>query len=130
VHAGQILADKARLEHHKVKEQLTRMEALASKGPKAEFDSAFDALMHDLNEHMRTEEETDLVMIKHKCALEDRIHQGHKFMNRKKIAPTRPHTTAPESPALLEEVMGLFMAPVDKFRDLFRDFPHDTLATQ
>jgi hypothetical protein len=124
-----MLADKARSEHHKVKEQLMRMETLASKGPKAEFETAFDALMHELNEHMRTEELTDLVMIRDRCTLEDRIHQGHKFMNRKKIAPTRPHTSAPESPALLEEVMGLFMAPVDKFRDLFRDFPHDTVAT-
>ena len=120
---GQELADEARREHHHVKEALTHMESLSSKGPKAEFDVAFDALMMDLNKHMHKDEQTDLVLIRDHVALEDRIRQGHKFMNRKKIAPTRPHTTAPETPVLLDEVMGLFMAPVDKFRDLFRDYP-------
>jgi hypothetical protein len=46
------------------------------------------------------------------------------FQNRKMIAPTRPHPSAPEKPVLLNEAMGMMMAPIDRFRDLFRDYPN------
>ncbi len=67
--------------------------------------------------------QVDLPLIRKKVSLEDRISYGQRFYNRKKIAPTRPHPSAPEKPSVLDEAMGFMMAPIDKFRDIFRDFP-------
>ena len=39
--------------------------------------------------------------------MDERINYGKMFQNRKKIVPTRPHTSSPEKPAMLEEVLFL-----------------------
>jgi hypothetical protein len=65
----------------------------------------------------------DLPLLRKHVSLTDRIMYGERFYNRKKIAPTRPHPTAPDKPGVLGEAMGLMMAPIDKFRDVFRNFP-------
>ena len=121
---GKRLADESREEHHKAKELLSNLEKM-TKGPKEDFDNAFDQLMSDLRDHMDKEERGDLQLIKDRCSVQDRNKYGKKFQFRKKIVPTRPHPMIPEKPVLLEEAMGLMLAPIDKFRDLFRSFPDE-----
>lgn len=120
---GARLADEARTEHQEIKEMLSVMETMSRDQPRSRFDLQFDSLMNMLSEHMEKEENRDLMLIRARCSLADRISYGEKFMNRKRIAPTRPHPNTPESPVLLEEAMGLLVKPIDMFRDLFRSFP-------
>jgi hemerythrin superfamily protein len=49
----------------------------------------------------------------------DRITAGNKFLRRKLIVPTRPHPHVPDSIPTVESLIGLFVAPIDKFRDIF-----------
>lgn len=118
---GKALADQSRKDHHHMKEVLQKMESM-TKGPKIAFDKEFDTLFVDLQTHMQMEESDDLKLVRDLVSAEDRVTYGKKFQNRKAIAPTRPHPSAPEKPVLLEEAMGLMLAPLDKFRDLFRQF--------
>lgn len=120
---GERLADEARTEHQEIKDMLSVMETMSRNEPRERFNVQFDTLMKMLTDHMYKEESRDLMLIRARCSLDDRISYGQKFMNRKSIAPTRPHPLTPESPVLLEEAMGLLIAPIDKFRDLFRSFP-------
>jgi len=39
------------------------------------------------------------------------------------VAPTQPHAMIPEKPVALEAALGMLMAPLDKFTDMFKDFP-------
>jgi hemerythrin superfamily protein len=126
---GKDLTYKARRDHHNVKELLSQMESMVH-GPKEYFDRKFDSLIADLFQHMKNEEEVDLKLIADSLSLEDRLIYGEKFQNRKKIVPTRPHPLVPERPVILEEAMGLLTAPLDKFRDLFRDFPSEQQQQQ
>ncbi len=120
---GKNLADEARTEHQHVKNMMSSMESMSRDGPRERFNMHFDSLMQMLTDHMQKEENRDLPLIKARCSMEDRIHYGQQFMNRKKIAPTRPHPMTPETPVMLEEAMGLLISPIDKFRDMFRSFP-------
>jgi hypothetical protein len=120
--AGKVLADEARKDHHRLKEILSKMESMI-KGPKEAFSREFEVLFSDFQQHITTEEREDLKLLCDNVSAEDRLKYGKKFENRKKIAPTRPHPSVPEKPVMLEEAMGLLTAPLDKFRDLFRDFP-------
>jgi hemerythrin superfamily protein len=120
---GKRLVDEARTEHQRIKEMMSSMESMSRDSSKERFNNQFDILMQILGDHMQKAESVDLMLIRSRCSLDDRIHYGQQFMNRKKIAPTRPHPSTPETPVMLEEAMGLLVAPIDKFRDMFRSFP-------
>jgi hypothetical protein len=47
---------------------------------------------------------------------------GDKFERMKMFVPTRAHPSAPNKPPF-ETLVGLLTMPVDKLRDLFKDFP-------
>ncbi len=87
------------------------------------FDREWETLMSMLTAHMEKEERVDFNLLKARVSLEDRVSYGKKFANRKMMGPTRPHPSVPESPATLEEAMGMLAAPIDRFRDLFREYP-------
>lgn len=89
----------------------------------AEFNAMFDKLFEHLSVHMKHEEEHDIPNFKSRVSLQDRISEGNKFMNRKKIMPTHPHTM-PANPTL-KEALGFLLAPIDKFRDMFAKFPSE-----
>lgn len=119
---GRQLADKARQDHHKVKELLTDIQ---SDSNAKSFRQKMESLMKDLQQHMNEEENEDLVFLRQHCSQEQLQHACTQFNNRKKIAPTRPHTSIPEKPAALEAALGLLIAPIDKMRDMFTSFPDD-----
>jgi len=119
---GQDLADEGRKDHHKVKELLSE---ISKESDPVVFDQKIDAIMSDLKTHIQKEESEDLVFLSDNVTPQNLDKAGKAFSMKKKIAPTRPHPGVPEKPIALEGALGLLIAPVDKFRDLFTSFPDD-----
>ncbi|PYH43063.1 HHE domain protein [Aspergillus saccharolyticus JOP 1030-1] len=119
---GKAMADKDRAEHKTVKDQLEKFQNLKAKD--AEFVPTIKGLWASLSEHIKEEEEHDLVK------LEAALDQAHSesmvgsFKRTKMFLPTRSHPSAPDKPPF-ETVAGLLAAPMDHIRDLFRKFPHE-----
>ncbi|PWI64732.1 hypothetical protein PCL_08597 [Purpureocillium lilacinum] len=120
--SGEQMATKDRKEHQLVKEKLYEFQNL--KPGDARFATTLLALFKDLKQHMKEEEEEDLV------PLEGAIEDGHSeklarsFERTKMFVPTRSHPRAPDKPPF-ETVAGLMTAPLDKVRDMFTKFPID-----
>jgi hemerythrin superfamily protein len=103
-------------EHRKIKDILAQVEKIKDLNLlKAKVKEMTDILMH----HVEFEENEVLPAICRVCDKEDLIKEGNRFLRRKFIAPTRPHTMAPDSFPTLESLVGLLVSPVDKFRDIF-----------
>lgn len=119
---GEQMATKDRKEHQLVKEKLYEFQNL--KPEDSRFARTLLDLFKDLKQHMKEEEEQDLV------ALEGAIEDGHSeklarsFERTKMFVPTRSHPRAPDKPPF-ETVVGLMTAPLDKVRDIFSKFPKD-----
>jgi hypothetical protein len=118
---GQVLADIDIEQQRQIKEDLVKLQSLDYNS--AEFDQNVQVMWTDLINHMEKEENTDLKLCAQDISMEDRINAGKKFENRKLIAPTRPHTLIPDTYPTLETIMGILVAPYDKFKDLFTSFP-------
>lgn len=117
---GKLLADQARKDHHKVKENLYDV---SNETDDTAFDQKMDVIMSDLREHIDQEEKENLPFLSEHVSQEDLISYGKSFAFRKKIVPTRPHPSIPERPTALEMGLGILLTPLDKFADLFRGFP-------
>lgn len=117
---GKILAAESREDHDKLKRVLTE---ILKENNLTLFNSKIDAMMSDLREHIKNEEEKDLVFLSDKVSIDGLSKASKAFALKKKIAPTRPHPSIPQKPWALEAALGIMTAPFDKFADLFRDFP-------
>ena len=113
---GQKLADESRKDHHKLKLDLE--EIMIKKDPKI-----MDTMFKELTDHMKMEEEEDLVLLEQQFTVDELVAAGKTFKMHKMIAPTRPHSMLPEKPISLEFAFGLLVAPIDKLRDLLTEFP-------
>ncbi|KAG0302444.1 hypothetical protein BGZ98_007489 [Dissophora globulifera] len=119
---GKKLADQDRLEHQKVKEQLAKFQKM--KPSDAGFLSTINALWADLSDHIKHEEQEDLVALEAALTEADSQELLDSFNRTKFFAPTRSHPSAPDKPPF-ETVAGLLAAPIDHLRDLFSKFPKD-----
>ncbi|KAF9331264.1 hypothetical protein BG006_005869 [Podila minutissima] len=117
---GKAMADKDRKEHQKVKEQLYVFQNLKASDPK--FQPTIEALWVDLSEHIKEEEEQDLVLLEKALEEADSEDLLQSFNRAKMFAPTRSHPSAPDKPPF-ENVVGLLAAPIDHLKDLFSKFP-------
>jgi hypothetical protein len=122
VHNGNILADQDIEQHRRIKEQLVNIQENVN-WDSPEFDQRVKLLWQTVIDHMDKEENEDLTLLRSQVTMQDRINAGKKFENRKLIAPSRPHINAPDDNPTLEMLVGLLVAPVDKFKDLFVSFP-------
>lgn len=117
---GKMLAKQSREEHQATKEALHELRNISDP---VLFDEKFDALMKNLSEHIAKEEKEDLVFLGDNVTPALREAAGKKFALNKKIVPTHPHPGVPDRPMMLEAILGMMIAPIDKFKDLFADFP-------
>jgi hemerythrin-like domain-containing protein len=140
---GKQLADKDRAEHQtvgilfilyslatytdntQVKEQLKKFQNLKAGSP--EFISTIKALMADLAEHIKEEEEQDLPTLDQALTVEDSESMAKSFGRTKAFVPSRSHPSAPNKPPF-ETAVGLLVAPIDHLADLFRKFPDETVS--
>lgn len=122
---GQRMAEKDRDEHQAVKEQLKKFQNLKAGSP--EFISTIKALMVDLAEHIKEEEEQDLPALDRELSAEDSSSMAKSFGRTKAFVPSRSHPSAPNKPPF-ETAVGLLAAPIDHLADLFRKFPDETVS--
>lgn len=77
--------------------------------------------------HIKEEEEHDLVKLEEAILPMRSQHLAQQFEMTKSFTPTRSHPSAPNKPPF-ETAVGLMTAPLDKIRDLFRDWPDEAGA--
>lgn len=108
-------------DHQKVKQLLHEVQSIDPSS--TELRSKVDETMKVLFSHIEEEENEILPLIRKHIPEEQLVTAGNQFMRRKFIVPTRPHSSVPEDPPTLEGLLGLLIAPVDKFRELFTSYP-------
>ncbi|KFY31911.1 hypothetical protein V493_00689 [Pseudogymnoascus sp. VKM F-4281 (FW-2241)] len=120
---GKQMADKDRADHQTVKEELKKFQNLKAESP--EFLLTIKALMSNLSNHIKEEEEHDLPALDSKLSAEDSESMAKSFGRTKAFVPSRSHPSAPDKPPF-ETAVGLLAAPIDHLADLFRKFPDET----
>jgi hemerythrin superfamily protein len=122
LHNGDIMADLDIEQHRRVKEQIANLQDNVN-WDSPEFDLRVKALWSDVIKHMDKEENEDLKVLPLQVPLQERIDAAKRFENRKMLAPSRVHLNTPDENPAMETIMGLLLAPIDKFKDLFAKFP-------
>ncbi|MFI7407388.1 hemerythrin domain-containing protein [Streptomyces sp. NPDC049627] len=114
VAGGDAMADKE-IEDHSTAEQIMKdLEGCEAGDP--EFDRLIGMLMSDVRSHIADEEQNLFPKLRAACSAETLDELGDKVRQAKKMAPTRPHPSAPDKPPankLLAPGAGL----VDRVRD-------------
>jgi hemerythrin superfamily protein len=114
VTGGDALADKE-IEDHSRAEQIMKDLESCEAGD-AEFDRLIGMLMSEIREHVADEEENLFPRLRAACPPDTLNNLGDQVRQAKKMAPTRPHPSAPDKPPankLLAPGVGL----VDRMRD-------------
>ena len=112
---GDQLIDEEIQEHSEVEELLKRWESMDGDDPQflATFQQIRDGLLHHIDE----EEEPKLFpQLQQALSLEEQQDLGDKITKAKKLAPTRPHPSAPDEPPL-NKVLGVPTGIIDRIRD-------------
>jgi hemerythrin superfamily protein len=111
---GDELADKEIEEHNEVEEALKALENMDTEDP--EFMNTFRQMSNSVRQHLR-EEENDLFPRLQQNATVDALRElGKKVERAKKVAPTRPHPSAPDTPPL-NKIIAPGAGLVDRVRD-------------
>ncbi|KUJ68273.1 hemerythrin [Streptomyces albus subsp. albus] len=114
VEDGNALADKELADHQRVERILKDLEGLDADAPS--FDGLVDRLMNEVTDHVRDEEGRLFALLRAACSQDQLQKLGDRVRQAKKLAPTRPHPSAPHTPPankLLAPGVGL----VDRARD-------------
>jgi hypothetical protein len=111
---GDKIADHELAEHAEAEEDMKRLEGVAATDP--QFDVLMSKLISDVRHHIEDEEAKLLPRMAESCQPDELRELGAKVLRAKKIAPTRPHPSAPDKPPA-----NLILAPgaglVDRVRD-------------
>lgn len=118
---GPALVEESLEEHRETKKYLSEIEHLDYRSD--EFDVKVRTMVDGLLKHMEKEEAEVIKLLVQFLSKEERLSAGARFNNRKRIAPTHPHTMIPDNSPIFETLSGLIVAPIDKFFDLFKEFP-------
>ncbi|MGW1917587.1 hemerythrin domain-containing protein [Streptomyces sp. NPDC002076] len=111
---GDAMADKEIEDHAKAEQIMKDMEGL--KADDARFDALMAQLMSEIRSHVMDEEQNLFPKLEAACSADTLMNLGDKVRRAKKMAPTRPHPSAPDTPPankLLAPGAGL----VDRMRD-------------
>ncbi|MFC0598269.1 hemerythrin domain-containing protein [Streptomyces palmae] len=115
VENGGPLADKELADHKRVERILKDLEGMQPSDPS--FGRLVEQLMSEVTTHVQDEEGRLFPMLRAACPQEFLMRLGDRVRQAKKLAPTRPHPSAPHTPPankLLAPGVGL----VDRARDL------------
>lgn len=111
---GDRLADDEIQEHAEAEELLKRWEKLDGDDP--EFMSVFKEMSQAVLDHIQEEEDELFPELQTALDANQQKDLGEKIQKAKKLAPTRPHPSAPDGPPL-DKVLGAPMGIVDRIRD-------------
>lgn len=110
---GDGLADEEIQEHAEAEQLLKDLEGME---PGADYDAKLEKLMAAVRDHIKEEEQVLFVELSKSCSAGDLKELGAKITAAKKLAPTRPHPDAPDSPPA-NKVAGPALGMVDRVRD-------------
>src|SRR3954468_21473424 len=114
VPGGDELADREIREHAQVERTLKELEDMQPTD--APFETSVSRLIEEVNAHITEEEQTLFPRLQSACSADELADLGKKVTAVKKIAPTRPHPDAPDTPPgnmVLDPGIGL----IDRVRD-------------
>lgn len=111
---GDELADHEIAEHSEAEETMKEMEGLDGNDP--ELRAKFDQLVEVVTHHLEDEENDALPRLQEACPHETLVLMGTKFEGAKRVAPTRPHPSAPDTPPL-NKLLAPGTGLVDRVRD-------------
>jgi len=114
VPGGDELADKEISEHAEVEELLKRLEQLDTDD--AQFMVVFQEMSSSVLEHIDEEENVLFPRLREHIDREHLRTLGDKVTKAKKLAPTRPHPSAPDTPPL-NKILDPGAGLVDRLRD-------------
>ncbi|MEE1788250.1 hemerythrin domain-containing protein [Streptomyces sp. SP17BM10] len=115
VPGGDALADKELADHAAVERMLKELEGMEPTDPR--FDALVDRVVSEVKQHVADEERNLFPALGDVCSPDELDALGDRIRRAKKLAPTRPHPSAPDTPPgnkLLAPGAGL----VDRARDL------------
>ncbi|MBC9729850.1 hemerythrin domain-containing protein [Streptomyces sp. TRM68367] len=113
---GDALADKEIDDHSRAERLMKDLDGCQADDP--DFDRLLGMLMNEIRSHVADEEENLFPRLRQACPTDALDQLGDKVRQAKKMAPTRPHPSAPSKPPankLLAPGAGL----VDRLRDAF-----------
>jgi hemerythrin superfamily protein len=111
---GDEIADHEIEEHAEAERDMKELEDVDPTDPR--FDALVNKLIADVRHHIEGEESNLLPQLREACSAHDLQELGAKVLRAKKIAPTRPHPSAPDKPPanfILAPGAGL----IDRLRD-------------
>lgn len=112
---GDELVDEEIQEHAEAEELLKRWEGLDADDP--EFMTVYRQIKEGLLHHIDEEEEPKLFPKMQAALTADQLADiGNKIEKAKKLAPTRPHPSAPDRPPM-DKVLGVPTGIIDRIRD-------------
>lgn len=111
---GDELADHEIAEHSEIEETLKEMEGLDGDDP--ELRDRFNQLVEEVTHHLEDEEADALPRLRDACPHDTLVRMGTKFLGAKRVAPTRPHPSAPDTPPL-NKLLAPGTGLVDRIRD-------------
>ncbi len=106
--------EHAKHEHAEAEATMKRLEKLSPQD--AAFEAELQTLMTEIREHVAEEENEMFPHMRSTFSQEELVKMGQQVEAVKKIAPTRPHPSAPDQPPgnlMIGPVAGLF----DRLRD-------------
>jgi hemerythrin-like domain-containing protein len=113
---GDQLIDEEIKEHAEVEELLKRWEGMDGDDP--EFMTIFQQIRDGLLHHIDEEEQPKLFPeMQAALSQEEQEELGAKITTAKKLAPTRPHPSAPDGPPG-DKILGVPIGTMDRMRDL------------
>jgi len=101
-------------EHKQFEQTMKRLEAVEVPSPG--FDEALGKLEELLADHVRDEESEQFPELRRRVPREELLKLAEKVETAKKLAPTRPHPSAPNS-ELFHKLVGPGVGFVDRLRD-------------
>ncbi|GAB7350739.1 hypothetical protein MBLNU459_g1290t1 [Dothideomycetes sp. NU459] len=117
---GVMLSKTDKEQHQGVKVYLSEIQDMTPTDPR--FWPKLDTLMAVLHHHIEHEKDEDMPRLEKLLSRAESEDLAKQFQRTKNITPTRSHPGAPTQ-YHLETLAGLLVAPIDKFRDLLRDWP-------
>ena len=107
-------AERAKQEHAEAEATMKRLEKLSPEDPG--FDAELQTLMTEIRAHVAEEENEMFPQLRSVFSQDELVTIGQQVEAVKKLAPTRPHPSAPDQPPgdlVLGPIAGLF----DRLRD-------------
>lgn len=95
----------------------------------SQFIPALDHLLKDLHDHIEHEKNEDMPRLEKLLSEEESKSLADQFVRTKQITPTRSHPSAPNKP-YFENFAAMLAAPLDKFTDLMRAFPSESMVKE